>query len=245
MPRLILFAVCVVALAACTSDVASGLDEAQAQEAMATLSQRGVASTRKAEGEGKARRYTIVVPSSDAGRAAEVLRAEGLPRAPQKGFAELYGASSMIPSPTEERARFVKALSGEIAAQLERLEGVAAASVIVSAPEADPLAPPDAPRAKPSASVLLKVRAGASAPAADDVKRLVAASVEGLALADVAVVVQTMPPAPEAKEAWTSLFGIHVARGSKGALVGVLGVALALVAALGVWVLVGARRRVA
>jgi type III secretion protein J len=247
-PRSALFLallLCARLLAACTAEVASGLDEAQAQEALAALSERGVAATRKAEGEGKSRRYTIQVPSSDAGRAAEVLRARGLPRPVEKGFADLYGAASMIPSTTEERARFLKALSGEIASQLERFDGVADASVIVNAPQPDPLAPVDAARPRPSASVLLKVRAGAAAPAADDVKRLVAAAVEGLDPAAVAVVTETMPAPPQAREAYTSLFGIHVARGSKGALVAVLASALALVALMGVWVLFGARRRMA
>lgn len=229
-------------LGACTANVAAGLDESQAQEALATLSARGVGATRKAEGEGKSRRYAIEVAASDSGRAAEILRAQGLPRAPERGFAELYGAPSMIPSTTEDRARFVKALAGEIAAQLEGFSSVADASVIVNAPQPDPLAPPDAARAKPSAAVLLKVRTGAPAPNLDDVKRLVAGAVENLAVADVAVVVEAMPAPPEAGEAYTSLFGIHVARGSKSALVGVLLGALGLVAAMGVWVVTTGRR---
>jgi type III secretion protein J len=231
--------------AGCSSDVAAGLDEAQSQEALAALSRAGVAATRESEGEGKARRFKIVVPSSDVGHAAEVLRAEGLPRPPERGFAETYASPGMIPSATEEHARYLKALAGEIAAQLERFDAVVDASVIVTAPVPDPLAPPDAAKGKPSAAVLLKVRAGASPPAADDVKRLVAGAVEGLAPDGVAIVTEAMPSAPEATPAFTTLAGIHVARASKGALVGLLAGALALILAMGLWMLFGARRRTA
>ncbi len=234
----------------CKGDVASGLDESQSREALAALSRAGVAATREDEGDegggqGKGRRYKILVPSTEVGRAAEVLHAEGLPRPAPRGFAETYAASSMIPSATEEHARFLKALAGEITAQLERFDGVAAASVIVTAPVQDPLAPAEAPRGKPSASVLLKIRAGVAPPPEEDVKRLVAASVEGLAPEGVAVVTEAMRAPPESRAAFTTLAGIYVARGSKSALIGLLAGALALILAMGVWMLLGARRRMA
>jgi type III secretion protein J len=231
-------------LAACSSDVVSGLDEAQTQEALAALSRAGIAATREGEtGEQKSPHFKIVVPTSEVGRAAEVLRAEGLPHPPMRGFAETYATPGMIPSATEEHARYLKALAGEIAAQLERFEAVVHASVIVSVPVPDPLAPAEARAGKPSASVLLQVRAGASAPAPEDVKRLVAAAVQGLAPDDVAIVSEAMPKPPEAAPAFTTLAGIHVARGSKAALVGLLAGALLVVLAMGTWMLFGARRR--
>ena len=152
---------------ACSSEVVADLDERQAQEALATLEGAGIPAERHATGEGRERRYRIDVPAKDAGRAAGVLRAQGLPRAPRRGFGELYGSASMIPTATEEKARYLEALGGEIAGHLEGLEGVLVASVIVTAPEDDPLAPPDAPRAHPTASVLVRLRPGAAAPAED------------------------------------------------------------------------------
>jgi type III secretion protein J len=246
LPVLVL-AILAMLLGACSSDVASGLSEDQAQEALAALSRAGVAATREAEaGEGqKAPHFKLVVPTADVGRAAEVLRSEGLPRPPARGFAETYASPGMIPSPTEEHARYLKALSGEIAAQLERFESVIHASVIVTMPVPDPLAPPDVARGKPSASVLLKLRAGSSPPAEADVKRLVAAAVEGLAPDGVAIVTEAMPKPPEATTSFTTLAGIHVAQGSKTALVGLLAGALALLLAMGTWMLVGSRRRTA
>jgi type III secretion protein J len=240
-------AILAMLVAACASDVASGLDEGQAQEALAALSRAGVAATREADAAAgqKTPRFKIVVPTADVGRAAEVLRAEGLPRPPARGFAETYASPGMIPSATEEHARYLRALAGEIAAQLERFESVVDASVIVTVPVADPLAPPDLVPGKPSASVLLKLRAGTSPPAEADVKRLVAAAVEGLQPDGVAIVTEALPKPPEATTSFTTLAGIHVAQGSKAALVGLLAGALALLLAMGTWMLFGSRRRTA
>jgi type III secretion protein J len=230
-------------LAACSSDVADGLDERQSQQALAALNAAGVAATRVGSGEGKDRRYRIEVGDKDAGKAASVLRSQGLPRAPEKGFAEMYGSSSMIPSPTEEKARFLKALSGEIAQHLERFESVVDASVIVTAPTDDPLAPPDAPKGKPTASVLLKLRAGSTPPTDDAVKKLVAGAVENLVPADVAVVTEEVPAVSGDGQAYEELGPIRVARSSKAALVGVLAGACLIVIAMGAWILLGSRKK--
>lgn len=237
-----------ILLSACASEVAAGLDEAQSQEALAALGRAGIAAERAGEGAGKARRYGIEVASREHARAAFVLRAEGLPRIPEKGFADLYGASGMIPSPTEEKARFAKALAGEVATLLERLEAVADATVIVTVPTEDPLAPPDAPRGKATASVLLKLRPGASPapsdePSHDDVRKLVAGAVPELSPDQVAVVserVASSEPAPSLAR----IGPIQVARSSKGTLVAVLGGACALVMVMAGWV-VHSERRVA
>ncbi len=232
-------------LAACSSDVADGLDERQSQQALAALNGAGIAATRAGSGDGKDRRYKIEVADKDAGKAAAVLQSQGLPRAPTKGFAEMYGSSSMIPSPTEEKARFLKALSGEIAQHLERFESVVDASVIVTAPTDDPLAAPDAPRGKPTASVLLKIRPGVAPPTDDAVKKLVAGAVEGLAVADVAVVTEEVPAIASTGAAYESIGPIRVARSSKAALVGILAGACLIVIAMGAWVLFGSRRKAA
>lgn len=229
--------------AACSSGVAEGLDEVQSQEALAALGRAGIAADRTGSGDGKARRYRIDVASADTARAAAVLRSEGLPRAPEKGFAELYGSASMIPSPTEEKARFLEALGGEVAQLLEQMDAVRDASVIVTAPIDDPLAPADAPRSRPTAAVLLKLRPGATAPADDDVRRLVAGAVEGMAASDVAVVVEAAPARAPEVAAFTTVGPIRVARSSKGALIGLLGGACAVVIVMAAWIIWSARRK--
>ena len=232
----------VAVTAACSAEVAGDLDERQAQEALIALEGAGIAGVRHASGEGKERRYRIEVGAGEAGRAAQVLRSQGLPRPPRRGFGELYGSASMIPSATEEKARFLDALSGEIAEHLARLDGVVDASVIVTLPTEDPLAPPDAAKRRPTASVLLKLRAGAPAPNGDDVKRLVAGAVEGMTPPDVAVVTVDVAPPPAAGMAYAAVGPIRVAQSSRLVLLAILGGGCALVILMGIWIISGERR---
>ena len=224
----------------CSSEVASGLDEHDAQEVLATLYQAGIPAEKESSGD--AHRYRVEVANGDAGRAASILRGHGLPRAPKQGFASLYGSASMIPTPTEEKARFLEALGAELGAHLERLPGVLDASVLVTAPADDPLAATGATRTPSTASVLLRTRPGQVPPAEADVQRLVAGAVEGLTPASVSVVTVASPATPDDGAPFASVGPIQVARASRGALLGVLGGALAVIALLGVWLVAGERR---
>src|SRR5262249_60602483 len=96
---------------------AEGLSERQAQEARAALGQAGVAATRAPDGD---RAFRIEVAGGDQTRAAQVLRAWGLPRPPKSGFRALYGSAGLVPTAAEEHARRLDALGGEIAAHLRR-----------------------------------------------------------------------------------------------------------------------------
>jgi type III secretory pathway lipoprotein EscJ len=107
-----------------------------------------------------------------------------------RGFAEVYGSGSILPSPEESRARYEVALAGEIEAQLGELPHVVRARVIVSAAPPDPFGAPPPPS---SASVVLTV--DGDAPPVADVQRLVAGAAT-IRPEDVAVVVQVAPPPP-------------------------------------------------
>lgn len=226
---------------ACTAELARDLDEQQAREALATLARAGIAGERRIAGDGKGARYRIEVAASEAGRAAAALQADGLPRTREQGFAELYGGNTLLPSAHEEKARFLKALSGEIAMLLERFAAVSDASVLVTTPVLGPLASLDGSRGRATAAVLLSIRPGAKAPDTADVKRLVAGAVEGMSPDDVAVVFEARTPVAE-----TALFvrvgPVRVAQDSRGVLVALLGGACAAVMAMGAWVIIGARR---
>jgi type III secretion protein J len=242
VPRL--YTLCVV-LCACSTEIAQGLDEAQSQEALAALSEAGIPAERVGHGEGADRHYRIDVPSGDGAQATGVLLAEGLPRAKDGGFHQIYSTASMIPSPTEEKARFLDALGGEIAAHLGGLPGVSKASVIVTSPAVDPFADRQVEKPRPTASVLLTLRDRAPAPSEDDVKKLVAGAVEGMVTSDVAVVTTATSRGTKTSEAFYRVGPIRVARASRGALLGLLGGSLGLVIVMGVWVVSTERRMAA
>jgi type III secretion protein J len=218
-------------------DLQSGLDERQANLAVLALDQAGIAAAKAREEGTRVPTYRLRVAGADVAPALKVLRSHELPRESPKGVVELMGQPSLIPTATQERALHVAALSGDLARTLETIDGVLAARVHLSLPDDNPLRDAEH-RATPSASVLVKARAG-TALAEDDVKRLVAGGVEGLAPARVSVVVTVAPAAPPLPAAGLAAVGpFHVARSSRGPLLGTL--VTTLVAIIGLCALLAA-----
>lgn len=174
----------------------------------------------------------------------ELMSTLGLPRTQRSGLAEMYGQASLVPSPTEERARFVEALGNDIERTLESIEGVVSARVHLVLAESDPLSADSKPRVPAQAAVLLKTRAGMKIGLEElHIQKLVAGSVAGLQPTAVAVV---STPAPE----WTGAgvptmisFGpIRMTPGSKTILAGAFAAVLGVVAILALILLFTARR---
>jgi type III secretion protein J len=170
------------------------------------------------------------------------LRAQGLPREPRRGFAETYGQPSLIPTPSEEQARYVDALAGEIERTLESIDGVVSARVHLVLEETDPLALDAKPRAAARAAVLLAERPGRTPVSREDVQRLVAGSVAGLDATAVAVVVTASPTTPEVAPVLAAVGPLRVTPGSRPLLVGALAAGIGLLALLATLLLVTARR---
>jgi type III secretion protein J len=194
--RAIVFALAAVALSGCGVELEHGLDERQANEVAAVLEAAGVDADKQAE-EGNAASYEIVVPRAEAGRAFAILEARDLPRRDQRGLSETFKSEGLLPSATEERARYAAALAAELERSLQGVPGVISARVHLALPPDEPLVGQEA-HARPTASVLLK--SASALPLADgDVRKLVAGAVNGLSPADVSVVVAagvSAPPLP-------------------------------------------------
>ena len=140
-------------------DLQSGLDERQANQAVVALDQAGIGAEKVREEGARVPTYRLRVASGDVAQALKVLRSHELPRENPKGVVELMGQPSLIPTATQERALHVAALSGELARTLETIDGVLAARVHLSLPDDNPLREAEH-RPAPSASVLIKARAG-------------------------------------------------------------------------------------
>jgi len=222
----------------CSTPIRHGLDEPAANEVVGALERAGIGAEKARDEASGPTSFLVRVAQGDAVRALEVLHTLGLPRGPRTGFADLYGHASLIPTPTEERARYLEALSGEIARTLETVDGVVNARVHLVLEEVDGLE--GKPRIPPQAAVLLKTR-GAAAIQEPDVKKLVAGSVPGLKVEAVAVVTT---PAGEVKEGATlaTVGPMRVTTGTKGVLVAALAVGLGVLALLAVLLFFTARR---
>jgi type III secretion protein J len=228
----------------CSAPIEHGLDEPAANEVVAALRRGGVAAEKVRDESAGGTGFIVRAPQADTVRALELLRAAGLPRGHRSGFAEVYAQPSLVPTATEERARYVEALSGELQRTLEAVDGVIAARVHLVLAEQDPLAEDGKPRVPAQAAVLLKARAGEPPPIKEpDVQKLVAGSVPGLAPASVAVVI--LPGAAEASPAplpYADLGPLRVEASSRPIALLAIALALAVLALLSLLLLYMARR---
>jgi type III secretion protein J len=199
-------------------EIQHGLDERQANQILLTLDQAGLSADKLKDEGGREATFKVRVARADAAHAWRVLKAHELPRDRPKGLLEVFGQPSLIPTATQERALHLTALCGELARTLETIDGVLTARVHVTLPEDNPLRE-GAERTRPTAAVLIKARPGAAV-GEDEVRRLVAGSVDGLDPAKVSVVITaaaTPPPAAAAGDL-AALGPFRVARASHGAL---------------------------
>jgi type III secretion protein J len=177
------------------------LDEGQANQVLVALGEAGVAA-RKARDDGDEAAFAVTVRPSEASRARSILSTRDLPRTRSPGFSELFGSAGLVPSPLEEHARYLHALSGELARTVEALDGVVGARVHLALPVPDPLRPEA--RRTPRASVLVKCRPDARIrieEQSEGLRRIVAGAAEGLEPGAVALVVaeSAAPPAGPAE----------------------------------------------
>ncbi len=238
--------VAVIATAACSTNILHGIDERSANDATAALERAGIGAEKlpdEGASTGSGASYTIRVAHGDGTRAVDLLAALGLPREKRRGFAETYGQPSLIPTPSEERARYLDATAGEIERTLETVDGIVSARVHLVLEESDPLAAEVKPKSAARAAVLLKARPGAAPIAAADVQKLVAGSVAGLDATAVSVVVTSAADPGEATAAALAPLGpLRLSPGTRPLLVGAVVAALLVLALLATLLLVTARR---
>jgi len=149
-----------LACVACEATIASQLSENQANGVVVALDTQGIGAS-KEPSVGRGESWDVRVPNDDVGPALAVLRALDLPREQAPGLAEVFGEPTLVPTATEEQARFLAAQSGELARSIESMDGVLNARVHLAIPTGRDFAF-DEERPSPTASVLLRTEVGAS-----------------------------------------------------------------------------------
>jgi type III secretion protein J len=234
----------VAVLAGCSTPIQHGLDESSANEVVTALERTGIEAC-KGRDEANGEAFTVSVSKAQTLRALEILQSLGLPRGRRAGFGEMYKQASLVPSPTEERARFHEALAGEIERTLESVEGVVSARVHLVLAEPNPMAMDGKPQVAAQAAVLLKLRSGPAPISEADVQKLVAGSVAGLTPQSVAVVTTSASAAPSAAPDLVSVGPLRVAPGNRGLVLAVIFGSLAIIAVLAALLFIAARRLLA
>lgn len=176
-------AVVALLLGACKTDLYTKLSEREANEMVALLLDKGIAASRVGAKDGSS---SVQVDEGRFAQAVEVLKAGGYPRQSFTNMGEVFKGGGLIASPTEERARYVYALSEELSKTISSIDGVLSARIHVVLPKNDLLKQDATPS---SASVFIRHDQDAQLKTLlPQIKMLVANSIEGLNYEKVSVV---------------------------------------------------------
>ena len=194
----VLFMAVVAALlaAACGSEtIVQKINEREANEILEVLDEASIPANKGVIDTGREVFFNIQVPAGQRIKAIKTLNKYNLPRPRDMGYNEVFGAQSsgLIPTNTEERAKLLQALEGEIQQQLKLVDGILDASVNIVLPAEDALKTTKDIQTLPSASVTIKympTASGAKPLSEPQVQAIVAAAVERLT-PDRVVVVMT------------------------------------------------------
>ena len=229
-----------ICLVGCQTPVQNRLQEEQVNEIIVALHEHGIgASKRPSQGASADGQYDVFVTSGDLGRALAVLDAANLPRRADPGLNDIFGQGGLVPTATEERARYHSAVAGELAESIERIDGVLDARVHLAIPDRRTFVLDETPPT-PRGSVLIKHRAGPPPYEVDAIRALVAGAVENMDTDNIAIVGVPNHAATETPTALSTLGPLSIAPSSVGPLRLILGSLLLLIVGLAtllVWLL--------
>ena len=181
-------------LASCgTEAIVHDLGEREANRILELLADKNIQGLKLMNDKGRTVTYTIHVPSANRMDAIRMLNQNDFPRRKDKGYHEIFSESGLIPTSTEERAKKMAAIEGEIERQLKLIDGILDVEVQLVIPEENALRTAEEQRPKTTASVTIRYLSGADGakPLTEpQVQAIVAAGVEKLAAADVVVLMK-------------------------------------------------------
>ncbi len=161
----------------------SNLEERQANSVMAALLEVGISAEKVAGAENT---WDVIIPERHFAVAANILEQQGLPHHVYQGVADVFKKTGMVSSPSEERIRFMEALSQDLSQTISSIEGVIDARVHVVLPENDPFAKNTVPS---SAAVAIRHRYDVSMEdQIPQIKSLIKNSIEGLSYEKISVI---------------------------------------------------------
>lgn len=173
-------------------DLHHNLEETEASEILVLLQQNGIEAKKEREVSGQEVSWKVSIREVDAARSRQILIANNLPRRRELGLSGVYKEKGLIPTPDEQKARFLLALKGEIINSLQRIPGVVDADVVLNVPTENEFAELDPEKKRPTASVVVKTRNDAvvaQTVTEGKVQQFVANSVPNLNPNDVTVIV--------------------------------------------------------
>lgn len=181
--------------------IVNNLDEREANEIIVFLASKGIEaekiqmSSGAPGGGAEAVKYSLAVKPSQATEAMALLNQNGLPRIKGTNLLDLFAKAGLMTSEKEETIRYQAGLAEQLANMIRKIDGVIDADVQLSFPAAEAAtAVPGAAGAAPqkiTAAVYVKHQGILDDPNSHlviKIKRLIAGSVSGLDINDVAVI---------------------------------------------------------
>jgi len=179
-------------LTACQTEIYSRVSEREANDMLAVLLSSDIQAEKKPVDE---KSWRVMVPEDKVAVALEQLRLNGLPQEKYLSLGEVFKKEGLVSTPSEERIRYVYAISQELSNTLTQIDGVVSARVHVVIPANDPLSPTIKPS---SASVFIKHRPDADLQSiAPAVKNLVMRGIEGLTYENISLSIFSAKPIPK------------------------------------------------
>jgi type III secretion protein J len=194
------------------SPLYSNVSERQANEMISILRTRNMEVGKISGAENT---WTVVASNTDFSNAVEILNLFGYPRDDFSTLGKVFQKSGLVSSPTEERARFMYAISESIAETISHITGVVTARVNIVLPTTNSFTEAVTPS---SASVFILYRQGTNIEdSVRDIKNLVTNSIEGLSYDKVSVALFQAPVVSDAiseGNQMINLLGIHMTHSS-------------------------------
>jgi type III secretion protein J len=192
-------------LSACRGEheIIGNLSETEANEVLVVLDSQKISAVKLAtvaKTGNKAPTYSIQVSATKAPEALRILVDNHLPRPKSAGLGEVYpsDSSSLIPSQSEEKAKFLRAMQGEVENMLKVLPGIVEARIVVVVPDQSVVRDLSSAPPKATASVAIvynPVDAKGTPPVkVEGIKSLVASAVEDLTPDQVTVLMSENLP---------------------------------------------------
>lgn len=174
-----------------------GLSEEDANEILVLLQENGIEAEKAKEMRQNELFWTISLSKKNLPKARELLFRHKLPKQKELGLTGVYKEKGLIPTPDEQKARFLLAIKGEIVNSLLKVPEIVDADVILNIPIKEEFTADAGGMAKrPTASVVVRVKPnseGRESINESNIKQFVANAVEGLNPRDVTVIISYLP----------------------------------------------------
>ena len=240
MKKRALISLSLLSLAGCGQQILyKGLPEKEVNDMAAILLSNDIACTKIAGAENT---WDLTVDKTQFSQGVQLLNEAGYPKDTFSSLGEAFKKSGLVSSPTEERIRFMHALSDELAETLTHIHGVVTARVHIVLPDNDPYTEKFTPS---SASVFISYLPQINLDdCSREIRQLVTNSIEGLSYDKVNLSMfpasnpnDRLPFANAKKPNTKDIFGVKISIASVAPFFTLLGVFFVLGILSGVGVL--------